>query len=91
MCNKYNGYPNYQTWNASLWIDNDQSLMEEVKDIVRHNDNWHAEQILKQMFVYDGDPLADNSDMYEDLLNYALGQIDWIYIIENFREDENET
>ena len=38
MCDKYNGYANYQTWNVGLWIDNDQGtynlVMEEAGEFL---------------------------------------------------------
>ena len=30
----YNGYPNYETWNAALWIQNDEFLYNTAKAIV---------------------------------------------------------
>ena len=24
MCNEYNGWTNYATWNVALWLDNEQ-------------------------------------------------------------------
>lgn len=30
MSNKYNGWTNYETWNANLWIDNDWRLSEHI-------------------------------------------------------------
>ena len=26
MCSEYNGWPNYETWNANLWIDNEEGV-----------------------------------------------------------------
>jgi hypothetical protein len=47
MCKTYNGYTNYETWNVSLWIDNDPgfyAMVEEqadeyLSDAIRDNDN----------------------------------------------------
>ena len=30
MSTKYNGWSNYETWNANLWIDNDWRLSERI-------------------------------------------------------------
>jgi hypothetical protein len=32
MCNEYNGWSNYQTWNVMLWLDNDQGSYYLVRD-----------------------------------------------------------
>ena len=34
MTETYNGWTNWETWNASLWLSNDESLYNKTKDIV---------------------------------------------------------
>lgn len=35
----YNGYPNYNQWNVSLWINNDEGLYRMAMDTVRQYRN----------------------------------------------------
>ena len=32
MCDKYNGWNNYETWNAMLWMNNTDGVMESIAD-----------------------------------------------------------
>lgn len=34
---KYNGHKNWNHWNVSLWINNDEGLYRMARDCVRHN------------------------------------------------------
>ena len=36
MTNSYNGWKNYETWNASLWINNDEFLYNTAKACVTY-------------------------------------------------------
>lgn len=39
---KYNGHKNYNHWNVSLWISNDEGLYNLAKDTIRHTSNRDA-------------------------------------------------
>lgn len=59
MCDEYNGYPNYQTWNVALWLDNEEGtylfirrMAAEAKNESESDDNvkdgtWTKEQAAK--------------------------------------------
>ena len=63
MCKEYNGWSNYETWNANLWITNEEGLdnlmVEQCKEAVEYCideslESYHAVyrcgEILKDMF-----------------------------------------
>ena len=88
MCNEYNGYKNYQTWNVALWIDNDESTCDLILDLIaRCKDDYEAAEELKR-FIEEANPLADTATMFTDLLNSALAEVDYMEIIESHKEDE---
>jgi hypothetical protein len=92
MCNEYNGYSNYQTWNVSLWLDNDQGLhlyfqelAEKLKEDHENDLNlatYELQEIIKD-FVNDHNPLIDNADMFSDLIGHAISNVDFYEIAEN--------
>jgi hypothetical protein len=89
---EYNGWKNYQTWVTALWIDNDYGtyqyrceLVEQVK--AEHEDESERENCLASVlkdWIEQQNPLAANADLFTDLLNSALSEIDWHEIAENF-------
>jgi hypothetical protein len=38
----YNGWKNYETWNVSLWLDNDEGTYHEVRNLACEVSNDHA-------------------------------------------------
>lgn len=98
MCEKYNGYTNYETWNVSLWIDNNEGDYDEVQSqAIEHYNNAEAGTFStkKQSAIHqfeswlrdaynETNPLASDSSMYSDLLQAALDSVNWYEIAENW-------
>jgi hypothetical protein len=85
----YNGWRNYETWNVKLWLDNDEGSggywAEQAEQAVKRfgdNATWTLAQQLKNE-LNEGAPDLGAS-CYADLLNAALGEVDWHEIAESF-------
>lgn len=88
---EYSGWTNYETWNVALWLGNDQGsyemLQEWVQDAVEKNDydaDGAASDVADSIkdFVEENAPDLDAS-MYSDMLNAALGEVNYYEIAEN--------
>jgi hypothetical protein len=88
----YNGWTNYETWAAALWIDNDQSsynyrneLAEQAKkNHRRKRDRINCLATSLKDWIEELNPLIDQANLFCDLLNAALSEVDWHEIAENF-------
>jgi hypothetical protein len=81
----YNGWSNYETWNVALWIDNEQDLYKDAKEMARRaKSTGHLAHDLKDWI---GEMAPDlGATMWADLLNAALSEVDWYEIAEHYRE-----
>jgi hypothetical protein len=94
MCEKYNGWKNYETWNVKLWIDNEESTANYARELARGarecNDNpARALAGTLEELVTDNAPDIPAST-YADLLGYALKSVDWYEIAEAYLSDLEE-
>tara|TARA_R100000773_G_C4217110_1_gene115630 strand:+ start:1955 stop:2281 length:327 start_codon:yes stop_codon:yes gene_type:complete len=90
----YNGWKNWATWNANLWIDNDQPLYENIMDrcqelcyqctltSVPYNLSTHIHDTL--MTVLD---IGDNSGIKEDFIGHTLEEVDTLEIAHHFFQE----
>ena len=99
----YNGWHNYETWDVKLWLDNDagsqelqrewaKQAREEKRDFLKIHPNWPVREptgiladIVKD-FIEECAPELGAS-MFSDLLNAAIGEVDWYEIAEAILED----
>jgi len=84
---RYNGWKNYETWNVSLWIDNDQGLYERAREIVNNN-NWKhncdcwdcMKEFVEEWIEFD----EMEASCAKDLLGAALSKVDWKEICDSY-------
>ena len=83
MCNEYNGYSNYQTWNVALWLDNDEVSYDTIRKVAVYSDDSAKLAHWLQGYVLEFNPLAMDASMYSDILQHGLDSINYHEIAEN--------
>ncbi len=92
----YNGYPNYETWNVALWLDNDESdqafwiaatqeIWDEAKPTSVFSRSESARLALANGLretIEDQTPTLEG--IYSDLLGAALQEVIWSHIADNW-------
>jgi hypothetical protein len=89
----YNGWSNYETWAVALWLDNEQSSYEYVRELAR--DAWDdatettyatrgqaaawalAETLKDEHYEGMTNAIPDGASVFADLLGAALSSVDW--------------
>lgn len=103
MCNQYNGWSNYPTWNVQLWIDNDEYLSDFIygtakefydadkESFNRNFSNWLQEYIETEMDESVSE-IINGSSMFSDIFGWALEIVDWHELARTWKDKviENE-
>lgn len=89
---KYNGWANYETWCVHLWLTNDEgSYRYWSEEAERHRkkagedaSGTLAEQLKSEL--EEASPI-EAASVFSDLLNAALGEVDWHEVADAFLEE----
>lgn len=98
---KYNGWTNYETWNVSLWMGNDQGTHEYWRQVASEayetedSDRYFTRKERAVMALADrleaevleGNPIADQCSLYADILEANLKDVNWYEIAEHWIND----
>src|SRR5512143_642709 len=87
----YNGWKNYPTWNVALWLSNDRDLYDTTRDMIhRHaTGEWPVLRAADALATWVTEELAPDlgASFAADLMGWALEQVDWREIVENYLSD----
>ena len=89
---KCNGWANYETWCVNLWLTNEPASDEQLTKIIKaHKEDGEAAQAVKEWvaddYILNGAPDLPPG-LASDLVRAALGEVDWLEIVQNHREDK---
>ncbi len=84
---RYNGWPSYETWLVFTWLTNDPVTYEDCVSLVRAADDAHDAADALKSNVEDQSPLVEEASLSTDLVNAALGRVDWAALARHFRSD----
>lgn len=97
---KYNGWTNYETWCVNLWIGNeegssnywDDRAHEVATDAKADTPFTRKERAMLDLSDELKDTIEESAPeiegLYADLLNAAMGEVNWYEIAEGLLEEE---
>ncbi len=84
---RYNGWPSYETWLVFTWLTNDPLTYEDCVSLARAADDVHDAARALKGYVEDLSPVLEEASLCTDLVNAALGCVDWAELARHFLSD----
>ena len=66
----YNGHKNWNHWNVSLWLNNDEALYRLAKDCIRRTDN--RAQAVEEFLAFAGRKTPDGAPYSKSSVRAAM-------------------
>lgn len=94
---KYNGWTNWETWNANLWIDNDWRMSEsfalQAGDLLSSYEPDEAiERLSGRIEEYFRQQMPETNGFFDDVIGMAMREVNWREIAKHYiQEFEMET
>lgn len=82
----YNGWSNRETWNANLWLSNEEGLYREVNRMasnVDKSDDWDVERFAKRLEDFCKELWPNGKTPDDD----ELSGVDWEEVAKSWLED----
>ena len=81
----YNGWTNWETWNAYNWLTSDENTVREMEGLAERMDRNRAAEVIEERLAL---PLEEwPSGFYKDVVTASLDLIDYRELARAF-EDE---
>jgi hypothetical protein len=87
VCESYNGWTNYYTWNYKLWLDNDQGSYEYWLERAAELSVYDLATALKEELQEAAGERLPEASVLTDLLGYAIASINFYEIAEHMKEE----